>query len=165
VRYYPINLNIKGKLCIVIGGGRVAERKIRNILLCGGRVKVVSPELTDALKGMVKRKRISYLRSEYCSEVIKGAFLVYAATSSRKVNAQIAKDTKRLGIPVNVCDSARESTFILPAVLRKKGVTLSVSTDGVSPSKSVEIRDRLKKVIEDGIFLNGREYNLPKNKR
>lgn len=164
MRFYPINLNIKGKVCVVIGGGKVAERKIKNILLCGGKVKVVSPELTDLLSKMVRRRKIDYIQAEYHPDAFEGAFLVYAATSYRKVNAQIAKDAKRLGILVNVCDSARESTFILPAVLRKKGITLSVSTDGVSPVKSVSIRDKLKKLIEDGILLNGREY-LPKNKR
>jgi precorrin-2 dehydrogenase/sirohydrochlorin ferrochelatase len=147
MRYYPINLNIKGKVCIVIGGGKVAERKIRNILLCGGKVKVISPELTEPLAQIVRRRRINYRKDEYHSSILEGAFLAYAATSDRKVNAQVAKDAARLGILVNVCDSARESTFIVPAVLRKGGITISVSTDGVSPAKSVSIRDRLKKLI------------------
>ncbi len=146
MRYYPINLNIKGKVCVVIGGGRVAERKIKNILLCGGKVKVVSPELTDLLSEMVRRRQIDHIRCDYHPGLLKGAFLAYAATSNRKVNAQIAKEAARLGILVNVCDSAKESTFILPAVLRKGGITLSVSTDGISPAKSVSIRDRLKKL-------------------
>ena len=148
MRFYPINLNIKGKLCVVIGGGRVAERKIRNILLCGGRVKVVSPDLTDSLQKMVKRKRVGYFRSEYRSEALKGAFLVYAATSRRKVNRQIARDAKRAGLLINVCDSAAESAFILPALLRKRGVTVSVSTDGVSPARSARTRDRLAELLK-----------------
>jgi siroheme synthase-like protein len=154
MRYYPINLNIRGKVCVVIGGGKVAERKIKNILLCEGRVKVVSPELTNLLSKMARRRKIDYTQAEYHPDALEGAFLVYAATSDRKVNAQIARDAKRLGILVNVCDSARKSTFILPAVLRKKEITLSVSTNGVSPAKSVSIRDKLKKLIEEGILLN-----------
>lgn len=147
MRYYPINLNIKGKVCVVIGGGRVAERKIKNILLCGGKVKVFSPELTDLLLKMVRQRKIDYIQGEYHPGALDGAFLAYAATPNRKVNAQVSKDATRLGILVNVCDSARESTFILPAILRKGGITVSVSTDGVSPAKSVSIRDRLKKLI------------------
>jgi len=154
MRYYPVNLKIKGKNCVVIGGGRVAERKIKNILLCGGKVKVVSPELTDLLLKMVRRGKIDYVRAKYRPGMCKGAFLVSAATSNREVNDRIAREAKRLGILVNVCDSAEESTFILPAVLRKKGVTLSVSTDGRFPTKSVRIRDRLRKLIEGGILLN-----------
>lgn len=151
MRYYPVNLNIKGKVCVVIGGGRVAERKIRNILLCGGKVKVISPELTGLLMKMVRQGKIDYLRTEYRPGMCKGAFLVYAATSNRKVNAQIAREAERSGILVNVCDSAEESTFILPAVMRKRGVTIAVSTDGLSPAKSVRARDRLKELIEKGM--------------
>lgn len=147
MKYYPINLNIKGKLCVVIGGGKVAERKIRNILLCGGRVNVVSPELTDSLQKMVKRKKIGYFRSEYRREVLKGAYLVYAATSCRKVNGQIARDAKKAGLLVNVSDSAGESAFILPALLRRRGVTISVSSDGVSPARSVRTRDKLADLL------------------
>lgn len=156
MRHYPVNLNIKGKVCVVIGGGRVAERKIRNILLCGGKVKVISPELTGLLMKRVRRGKIDYIQAEYRPGMCKGAFLVYAATSNRKVNAQIAREAERLSILVNVCDSAGESTFILPAVLRKKGITLSVSTDGRFPKKSVRIRDRLRKFIEAGILPNGK---------
>lgn len=152
MRYYPVNLNIKGKVCVVIGGGKVAERKIRNILLSRGKVKVISPELTGLLSQMVRRRRIDYRRGEYHSSLLEGAFLAYAATSDRKVNAQVAKDATRLGILVDVCDSARESSFILPAVLRKRGVTIAVSTGGLSPAESVRIRDRLKEFIEKGIL-------------
>jgi len=157
MRYYPVNLNIKGKVCVVIGGGKVAERKIRNILLSGGKVKVISPELTGLLSQMVRRRRIDYRRGEYHPSLLEGAFLAYAATSDRKVNAQVAKDATRLGILVDVCDSARESSFILPAVLRKKEVTIAVSTGGLSPAESVRIRDRLKEFIEKGILAKTKQ--------
>ena len=143
MRFYPINLNIKGKMCIVVGGGEVAERKVKNILLCQGRVKIVSPKLTSKLAELYRQKRIDYVKSEYSKSLLKGAYLVYAATSDRKVNSIIAKDAANSGILVNVCDSVRESTFILPAVLRKKGITVAVSTDGISPKKAVRIRDKL----------------------
>ncbi len=125
----------------------MAERKTKNILFCGGKVKVVSPELTDWLSEMVRQKKIDYIQSEYHSGLLVGAFLAYAATSNRKVNAQIGKEAAKLGIPVNVCDSTKESTFILPAVLRRRGVTLSVSTGGESPAKSIKTRDKLKKYL------------------
>lgn len=150
MKYYPINLNIKGKVCVVIGGGRVAERKVKNILFCGGKVRLVSPHLTDLLSKWARQKKIDYIQGEYHSCHLEGAFLVYAATSDRKVNAQIAKDADRLGLLVDVADSARESAFIVPAVLRKRGITIAVSTDGLSPARSVRIRDRLKELIDEG---------------
>ncbi len=149
MRYYPISLNIKGKPCVVIGGGRVAERKVRNLLLCGARVRVVSPDLTDLLSKWVSQRKIDYVRSEYRAGHLKGAFLVYAGTSDRKVNAEIAKDAAQRKLLVNVADSTRDSTFILPAVFRKKGVSIAVSTEGLSPARAVRIRDKIGKFIEE----------------
>jgi precorrin-2 dehydrogenase/sirohydrochlorin ferrochelatase len=151
MKYYPVNLNIKGRLCVVIGGGRVAERKVKNLLRCGGRVRVVSPDLTDLLSKWVSQGKMDYTRSEYRAGHLKGAFLVYAATSDRKVNAEIARDAAKRRLLVNVADSAKESTFILPAVVRKREISIAVSTNGLSPAKSVRIRDRIKEFIEKGI--------------
>jgi precorrin-2 dehydrogenase/sirohydrochlorin ferrochelatase len=150
MRYYPVNLNIKGRLCVVIGGGRVAERKVKNLLRYGGRVRVISPDLTDRLSKWVIQGKLDYTRGEYRTSHLKGAFLVYAATSERKVNAEIARDAAKRKLFVNVADSATESTFILPAVLRKRKVSIAVSTDGLSPETSVRIRDRIKEMIEKG---------------
>jgi precorrin-2 dehydrogenase/sirohydrochlorin ferrochelatase len=150
MRYYPVNLNIKGRLCVVIGGGRVAERKVKNLLLCGSRVRVVSPELTGLLSKWVRQRKMNYTRSEYRASHLKGASLVYAATSDRKVNAKIARDAAKRRLLVNVADAPRESTFILPAVVRKREISIAVSTNGISPARSVRIRDRIKEFIEKG---------------
>ena len=148
MKYYPVNLNIRDKLCVVIGGGKVAERKVKNLLRCGGRVRVVSPDLTDLLSKWASQGKMDYTRSEYRASHLKGAFLVYAATSDRKVNAKIAREAARRKLLVNVADSATESTFILPAVLRNRKISIAVSTNGLSPATSVRIRDRIKKFIE-----------------
>lgn len=153
MKYYPINLNIKGRLCVVIGGGRVAERKVKNLLPCGGWVRVVSPDLTDQLSKWVSQGKINYTRSEYRAGHLKRAFLVFAATSDRKVNAEIARDAAKRRLLINVADSATESTFILPAVIRKREISIAVSTNGLSPVKSVRIRDRIKDFIEKGILM------------
>jgi len=150
MKYYPINLNIKGKLCVVIGGGSVAERKVKNLLRYGGRVRVVSPDLTDRLSKWASQGKMVYTRSEYRASHLKGAFLVYAATSDRKVNAEIARDAAKRRLLVNVADAPTESAFILPAVVRKRDVSIAVSTNGISPAKSVRIRDRIKQFIERG---------------
>ncbi len=150
MKYYPINLNISGKRCVVVGGGRVAERKVKNLLLYGARVRVVSPDLTDRLSKWVSHGKMDYTRGEYRAGHLRGAFLVYAATYSRKVNAEIARDAAKQGLLVNVADSAKESTFILPAVFRKRAISIAVSTNGLSPATSVRIRDRIKELTEKG---------------
>ena len=157
MKYYPINLNIKGKLCVVIGGGPVAERKVKNLLLCGARVRVVSPDLTDRLSKWVSQGKIDDTRSEYRASHLKGAFLVYAATSDRKVNAEIARDAAKRKLLVNVADAPAESAFILPAVVRKREISIAVSTNGISPATSVRIRDRIGKFIEKGKLAKTKE--------
>lgn len=153
MKYYPINLNITGKLCVVIGGGSVAERKVKNLLLCGARVGVVSPDLTGLLSKWARQGKVDYIRSEYRAGHLNDAFLVYAATSDRKVNARIARDAARRRLLVNVADSPTESTFILPAVMRRREISIAVSTNGLSPAKSVRIRDRLKTLMDKGILV------------
>ncbi|MFQ5866900.1 MAG: bifunctional precorrin-2 dehydrogenase/sirohydrochlorin ferrochelatase [bacterium] len=145
--FYPINLNIKNRKCVIVGGGKVAERKAKNILSFDGKVKIISPELTTGLRKLYRTKKIRYVKLEYSPDMLKGAFLVYAATSQRKVNAQIARDAKRLGILVNVADSAKDSSFILPAIMRKKKSVISVSTNGKSPSLAKRIRDEIKVIL------------------
>jgi precorrin-2 dehydrogenase/sirohydrochlorin ferrochelatase len=152
MKYYPVHLNIKEKVCVVIGGGEVAERKVKKILLCGGKVRVVSPDLTPLLSKWASQGKIDYIQRKYHCRYLKKASLVYAATSDRRVNAQIARDAARLGLLVNVADSARESTFILPATLRKNRITIAVSTDGLSPARAVRIRDRLKELMKKGML-------------
>jgi siroheme synthase-like protein len=93
---------------------------------------------------------MDYTRSEYRASHLMGAFLVYAATSDRKVNAEVARDAAKRRLLVNVADSAKESTFILPAVLRNREISIAVSTNGLSPTASVRIRDRIKELIEKG---------------
>lgn len=150
MKYYPVNLNIKDRLCVVIGGGSVAERKVKNLLRYGARVRVVSPDLTDRLSKWATQGKMDYTRSEYRASHLKGAFLVYAATSDRKVNAEIARDSVKRRLLVNVADAPTESAFILPAVVRKREISIAVSTNGFSPAKSVRIRDRIKEWIEKG---------------
>ncbi len=148
LHFYPINLNIKDKLCLVIWGGKVAERKIKTILHYDGRVRVISPQLTEKLADMAQRGEIEYIKEKYRFDHLKDGFLVYAATSDRKTNAQIAEDGKRSGFLVNVCDSLEESAFILPAVLRENEVIISVSTNGSSPTIAVMIRNKMKDILQ-----------------
>lgn len=152
MRFYPVNLNIEEKLCIVIGGGKVAERKIKTILSCGGKVKIISPGLSPLLSKMAKEADIEYIESGYRSGMIKGGYLVFACTSDRGVNSRISQEARSLGILVNVCDSAKESTFILPAVLRKGAIDVAVSTSGISPLRAVKIRDKLKEKFNEFVI-------------
>lgn len=147
MHFYPINLDIMNRKCVIIGGGKVAERKVKRLLTFGAKVTVVSPDLTGSLERLVQKKRIKHIRRKYWQGAIRNAFLVFAATSGRKVNQKIAEEARKLDTPVNVADSVKKSTFILPSIYRKRNVTVAVSTDGKSPSSAKRIRDQLSKLF------------------
>lgn len=146
-QWYPISLSIDGMCVVVVGGGNVAERKILGVLSCGARVTVVSPMLTDGIKSLVAEGTVGYREKEYAPEDIAGAYLVFAVTNDRAVNARVADDARSAGVLVNVCDSRDTSSFIVPAVARKGVVSVAVSTGGQSPAEAVMIRDRMKEYL------------------
>ena len=140
IKYLPINLNVKNKKCLVIGGGHVARRKVNRLLECGAKVVVISPEIVPGLR----KKGVRWIKSAYKTKYIAGAYLVFAATNDPKVNSRVARDCRNKGIIINVVDRAAESDFISPAILRQRNLVIAVSTDGRAPVRSQRVRDELK---------------------
>jgi precorrin-2 dehydrogenase/sirohydrochlorin ferrochelatase len=133
-RTFPIHLDLSALKCVVIGGGRVAERRVKRLMECGANpVVVVSPEVTAALALATDSGAVTLLRQPYDREVLTGAHLVFAATDSPDVNAQVARDARALGALVNVASSGADGDFLVPAALHRGALTISVSTDGSSP--------------------------------
>lgn len=139
--YYPLFVDIKGKRCVVVGGGKVAERKVSSLLKAQGDVTVISDSLTNRLKELNKKGKIKHIARKFDPDDIEGAFLVIAATSDEEVNRQIAKSAPFL---VNVVDNPPLSNFIVPSVIRKGPLTIAVSTSGISPAFSAMIRRDLE---------------------
>ena len=135
---YPMNVDLAGRLVIIIGGGVVAERKVRGILALDAEVavRVIAPAMTDVLRELADCEQIEWREERYAGGMLEGAFLVYAATDSPSVNAEIAAEAKRLGLLVNVIDDPNASSFQLPATLRRGDFLLTVSTGGGSPALS-----------------------------
>ncbi len=145
MRYYPINLALKNKRCLVIGAGSVAERKVRRLKACGARVQVISPAITPGLKAMADKKRIIFKRRKVNLKDLDGAYLVIAATADRLTNSKVSSYCRRKNILVNIVDSPEECSFILPSIVRRGALTISISTDGISPALSKKIRQDLEK--------------------
>jgi len=144
-RYYPINLSLENKKCMVVGGGTVAERKARRLLECGARVFVISPAITHSLKAMVDKGKIIYRRKKIHLRDLDGAHLVIAATTDRSVNSAVSSYCRGKNILVNIVDSPGECSFILPSLVRRGDLTISISTDGISPALSKKIRLDIEK--------------------
>lgn len=147
MKYYPAFLNLKGKLCLVAGGGQVAERKVQGLLRAGALVKVVSPQLTPQLSKLKEQgKIICHLRS-YRAQDLKGAYLAIAATNERKTNEKIYFQALAQRIPVNVVDDPEHSSFIVPSLVKRGDIVLAISTSGKSPAMARFLRQKLQKDI------------------
>ena len=144
-KYYPINLNLKNKKCLVAGAGRVAERKVTRLLECGAHVLVIGLTATPGLKALAKKKKIILKKRHVDTRDLNGATLVILATGDRKINSLISSYCRKKGILVNVVDSPARCNFILPSVISRGDLTISISTAGISPTLSKKIRQGLEK--------------------
>ncbi len=151
--YYPAFINLFGKRCVVVGGGKVAERKVFSLLHSEAEIKVISPVLTDALEKQKNKGRIQHIERDYKRGDLNGAFLVIAATDNERVNTRISKDAQCL---INVVDMPETANFIVPSVVKRGPMTIAVSTSGASPAMAKRIRKELELIYNKdfGRYLN-----------
>jgi siroheme synthase-like protein len=136
-------LDLGGRDCLVVGGGRVAAEKARGLLECGAAVTVVAPDVDAELESLdVRIMRRRFTRSD-----VVGRFLVIAATSERAVNAAVSDAAAGLATLCNVADDPELCSFILPAVTRRDPISVAVSTGGASPALAKRIRDDIARLI------------------
>jgi len=147
--YLPISLKVAGRPCVVIGGGRVAERKIRSFLECGASITVISPSLTQSLAGLIAEGRIKHLARKYRLGDLAGAFLVIVATDDRMANRAAVEEAKDSGVLVSDSTDGEAGDFIFPATLRRGDLTISVSTSGTSPLVAKRIRDEIEALYSE----------------
>ncbi len=145
MKYYPAFLDLKNKKAVVIGGGSVAERKVRFLVNSGASVKLISPEITAYLRKLSKKGGLHYVERKYRKGDLNGAFIVIAATSSAALNSKIAREAENL---VNVINAPSEGNFIVPSVVRRGSLNIAISTEGVSPAVSKEIRKELERFYD-----------------
>jgi len=143
--YYPISLNLQGKKCVVVGGGRVALRKVKTLMECGADVTVISPKFHAGISRLFKSKAIQLVRRNYRPGDLKGATLSITATHVKKINRKVAEESKKNKILVNVVDDAELSDVIIPSSFRRGDLWVAVSTSGMSPALAKKIRANLEK--------------------
>lgn len=152
IRYFPINLDIRARPVVVVGGGLVAARKCAALLDAGARVTVIAPDLIEGLAKMASHGRIRHVARPFAPDDLAGAFLVFAATDSTEVNRTVAREATARAILVDVADAPRLGSVTLPAVMRRGALQIAVSTGGKSPALARLIRDQLE-------ALYGPEYS------
>lgn len=139
---YPVTLKLAGKFCTVVGGGSVAVRKVKSLLEQGAEVTVISPVLDEELIAI--QEQFVWRNSMYQDGMLKGSFLVIAATDSRDVNHAVYEWCEEHQVLVNVVDSLQESSFTVNAMVQRGDFMLAVSTSGISPAVSKKVREDLE---------------------
>jgi precorrin-2 dehydrogenase/sirohydrochlorin ferrochelatase len=138
-------LRLEGRTCLMVGGGTVAEGKIRGLLDAGARVRVIAPSVTPAISELARASKLAWLPRKFRVRDVAGAFLVVAATSSPEVHEQIWRATRRANVLCNVVDDPERCDFFYGAVVRRGALQIAVSTGGRSPALAQQIRKRLEK--------------------
>jgi siroheme synthase-like protein len=143
--YCPILLNIQGRKCLVVGGGKVALRKVQMLVEHGANVEIVSPTFCPELNQLVKDGTIQAIHRDYETEDLNDVFLAVAATDDIKTNEKVATEARKIGILVNVVDKPDISDFIVPSYFRRGDIIVAVSTSGRSPALARKIRGELER--------------------
>ncbi len=147
--YYPVFLELQGRPCLVIGGGREGQRKVEGLLAAGGRVTVVAPELTPELARRLAAGEIACEQREYREGDLEGYELCVVATDNGEVNARVAAEGKRRRVWVNAADDPASCDFILPSVIRRGPITIAASTGGGSPALARRLREELEAYLTE----------------
>jgi len=145
MQYYPIFLDIKGRDCLVVGGGKVGTRKVEMLLACGASVTVVSIDTTNTLKCLAEDRRITLVKRAYRSSDLDNRFLIIGATNDEELNQQLSMDAGNHNLLYNIADRPAACNFILPAIVAQGDLVLAISTCGKSPAFAKKLRKDLEK--------------------
>ena len=143
MKVYPINLNVENKKCVVVGGGKVAYRKICGLLEAGAVVEVIAPEVCAEISNLADAGKITLIREKYSAEKISEGLILIAATDDAEVNKIAAEDAHKKNFLVNVVNDF-EGDFFVPSKILRGDFLLTISTGGNSPAFSKFVREMLE---------------------
>lgn len=147
---YPINLKLDNRKCAVVGGGKVACRKIGRLLENNARITVISPEVDSEIQDWARENKITWKQETYSKDLLEGFFCVFCATDNGDVNRQAAMDAKAAGILVNVASEPELCDFTVPGVVNRGRLQFTVSSEGASPAYTRLLRQDLEKRYHHG---------------
>lgn len=151
VKLFPLFLKLKGRPCLVVGAGTIAESKIASLLEADAQVRVVAPEATPRVGLWAEENKIDWEQRRFQASDLDNVFLVVAATSSTAVHEEIFREATERGVLCNVVDVPGLCDFYYPAVVQRGALQIAISTAGLSPA----LAQRLRKEMEDQF---GTEY-------
>jgi precorrin-2 dehydrogenase / sirohydrochlorin ferrochelatase len=141
---FPMFVKLRDRLCLVLGGGQIAESKIPGLLAAEAKVRVIAPEVTESLAAQAREGQIEWVRKTFETKDLSGAYLVVAATSAVEVNREIFREAEARGILCNAVDDPDYCHFYYPSVVRRGALQIAISTEGLSPALAQRLRRELE---------------------
>lgn len=151
--YFPVFIDLKNKPCLVVGGGAVAERKVRLLLKAGAKVQIIAPSLSEKIQSWQEEGLVETSKKDFSSADLKRPRLVFAATNNAEVNQAVYEEAVAKGLTVNVADNPMQCQFIMPAIIDRGSVVIAASTSGQSPTLARHLRRQLEQVIPEKLGL------------
>lgn len=145
--YFPLFVSSKGKSALVVGGGKIATRRILTLLKFKYEITVVSPTITKEIEVLTRNNEIAYIEREFAEKDIEGYSLVVAATNDRRVNQLVGRLAKKFGIYVSVADVKEECTFYFPAVITQTDMVIGITSEGKSHKLVKEAKKKIEGVL------------------
>lgn len=146
--YYPIMLSLAGKKVVIVGGGKVAERKVLGLLGSMANILVVAPDVSPEINRLAKTGKVTWLVKRFSKEDLEGAFMIFAATNDKGLN-QAIKNAAVFCPLVTIADDPKGSNFQVPAKVQRGRLTIAVSTGGASPILARKIRAQLEQAFDE----------------
>ncbi len=153
---YPISVSLKGKKVVVIGGGNVAQRKVKDLLKTKCNLEVYASDIEPGLARYMDERKVKYSQQEYSEDKIHDAFMVIAATDDRDINELISVYCNEHNILVNIVDAREESNFLVNSIIRRGDLTIAVSTNGKAPALAARVMREIDQIypVEYAIFID-----------
>ena len=158
--YLPLFLQLRSQPVVVVGGGRIALRKVDLLRRSGARITVVAPELRPELDQLARRGELHYIAAKFVEAHVEGATLVVAATNDPDVNVAVSEAARARKIPVNVVDTPALSTFIFPAIVDRSPIIVATSSGGESPVLARRVREQIEALLPERLGALARFMGL-----
>lgn len=155
--YFPFFMDIGGKKGVIVGGGRVAARKVERLAAFGPHLTVIAPRIEECMRAQEKlfqknaASALFFCERKFELEDLEGADFVIAATDDEVLNGRISEYCMERHVPVNVVDDREKCSFFFPALVREGSLTVGISTDGKSPLAASRVKEEISRILPDGI--------------
>ena len=168
--YFPVFVDLSNRKVLVVGGGRVATRKVKSLLKFTENVTVVAPETTEEIERLAKEGRIKLRKRKFLSSDLKGVFLVIVAVNKENLQRRIFKLCEKRGILCNAVDSPNWCSFIFPSLVVRDSLVVGITTGGKAPAVSKRVRELIEGCIPEDIGkvleeISEKRKKLPKGER